>query len=123
MTYNITSVLPSKPVSAPDTGRTTTLPAVESQPASGRDQTLPPDVKHTAAGNNNLEQTVKHLNEYAQTINREVQFSIDKASGRSIVKVIDSKTNEVIRQMPSEEMLALGQTLGGSSGLVIRAKA
>jgi flagellar protein FlaG len=38
-----------------------------------------------------------------------LQFSIHEASGHVIVKVIDTETDEVIRQIPSEAILALAE--------------
>lgn len=38
-----------------------------------------------------------------------LEFSIDKASGDLVVKVVNSETREVIRQIPREEVLAFAQ--------------
>ncbi len=92
-------------------------------PVKDSGKTLPHDVQQLAADSGKLDQVVKHLNDYAQTINREVQFSIDKDSGRTLVKVVDLKTKEVIRQMPSEEVLRLDRYLSRGDGLVFHAKA
>lgn len=47
------------------------------------------------------------LNGYLEETHRGLRFSIDDDSGRTIVRVVDTETDEVIRQIPSEEMLAL----------------
>lgn len=124
MTYDITSALLSTPVRTPETVRSVSPASGDTvtgtpQARSGG-QSLPPDAQQPAA---KLDQVVKQLNEYAQTINREVQFSIDKDSGRTLIKVVDSRTMEVIRQIPSEEVLALDRNLARSDGLVFHAKA
>jgi len=54
---------------------------------------------------------------------RNLQFSIDDATGRSVVKVVDSSTNEVIRQIPSEELLAITRSIDKFSGLFVKQKA
>jgi flagellar protein FlaG len=59
----------------------------------------------------NLKQAVDDLNGYVQNMQRNLQFSIDKDSGTMVVKVIDSKSEKVIRQMPTEETLRLARTL------------
>ena len=41
--------------------------------------------------------------------NTALQFSVDDHSGIRVVKLIDSDTKEVIRQVPSEEMLKLAE--------------
>lgn len=127
MTYDIKSVQVSAPaVTLPTFRNSSVSPAdkVEHQDsASASGQTLPPDAKQLAANNAKLENVVKHLNDYAQTVQREVQFSIDKDSGQTVVKVIDSKTKDLIRQIPSEEVLSLDRRLAQGDGLVFRAKA
>jgi flagellar protein FlaG len=58
-----------------------------------------------------LQQAVTQLNDFAQSIQRNLHFSVDKESGILVTKVIDSKSNEVIRQIPNEETVALAQSL------------
>ena len=43
--------------------------------------------------------------------NRSVQFVKDESSGANVVKVIDDNTGEVIRQLPSEELLGFMRNL------------
>ncbi len=58
-----------------------------------------------------LENVVSQLNAYVQNTQRDIDFSVDDTTGRVIVKVIDSESDEVIRQIPSEEMLAISRHL------------
>ena len=58
-----------------------------------------------------LEKVVSQLNAYIQNTQRDVDFSVDDSTGRVVVRVIDSSTEEVIRQIPSEEMLAISRHL------------
>jgi flagellar protein FlaG len=58
-----------------------------------------------------LKQAVDKLNDYIQNVQRNLQFSIDKDSGAMVVKVIDAKSEKVIRQMPTEETLRLARHL------------
>ena len=58
-----------------------------------------------------LQQAVSKLNDYVQNIQRDLHFSIDKESGAMVVKVIDSKSEKVIRQIPNEETLRLARSL------------
>lgn len=54
----------------------------------------------------------------------EVHFSVDKDSGQYVVKVIDNETKEVLRQLPSEESLAISKNLNRTlKGLLIDSKA
>ena len=54
-----------------------------------------------------LEEAVSQLKDYVQSLKRDMDFSVDDKTGRFVVKVIDSQTKELIRQIPSEEMLAI----------------
>lgn len=58
-----------------------------------------------------LQDAVTRLNEYVQSTNRQLQFSVDKQSGQTIVKVIDLQTDQVVRQIPSDDVLALARQL------------
>ena len=58
-----------------------------------------------------LEKVVSQLNSYIQNTQRDVDFSVDDSTGRVVVRVIDSESEEVIRQIPSEEMLAISRHL------------
>jgi len=58
-----------------------------------------------------LEKVVHQLNAYIQNTQRDMDFSVDDSTGRVVVKVIDSESEQVIRQIPSEEMLAISRHL------------
>ena len=70
-----------------------------------------------AAGGNNSpasgvkasnEQLNKAIDEYvqkAQSISRDLEFKVDKELGRTVITVYDSRTEEVVRQIPAEEAL------------------
>lgn len=69
-----------------------------------------------------LDNSVRNLNDFVQSVRRNLQFSIDSDSGRTVVKVIDAETDKVIRQIPSEEVLSMARRLeeqAGESGLLL----
>lgn len=51
-----------------------------------------------------------------------VQFEFDKEANTMIAKVVDVETGEVIRQMPSEEMVQVSKVLGKLQGLLVSQK-
>ena len=69
------------------------------------------DEAKVAKKSDDLKQAVSQLNDFVQNMQRDLQFSIDKESGTMVVKVIDAKSEKVIRQMPSEETLRLARSL------------
>lgn len=70
-----------------------------------------------------LKDVVKEVNDFVTPFNNSLQFSIDKDSDTMVVKVIDISTKEVIKQIPSEEMLALAKALDQLKGLLVKQKA
>lgn len=54
---------------------------------------------------------VEKLNTQIQSLQRELSFSVDEDSGRTVVKVIDSKTGDIVRQIPSDQVLRLARQL------------
>lgn len=70
-----------------------------------------------------LKDVVKAVNDFVNPFNNSLQFSIDKDSDTMVVKVIDTSTKEVIKQIPSEEMLALAKALDQLKGLLVKQKA
>ena len=63
-----------------------------------------------------LADAVDQLNEYAHGVQRNLEFSVDDSSGRTVVQVVDTETEKVIRQIPSEEMLVLIRSFSESIG-------
>lgn len=63
---------------------------------------------------------VKKLNEYVAPALQTIEFSLDHESKRMIVKVVDTTTHKVLRQIPNEEVVAMSKTLDKLQGLVIR---
>ena len=60
---------------------------------------------------NNLKKAVSQLNDHVQTMQRALLFSVDKGSGTVVVKIIDTESKQVIRQIPTEEALRMAQDL------------
>lgn len=67
-----------------------------------------------------VSQAVSKLNQSAQVNSQGLEFSIDNDSKRTIVKVVDQATKEVLRQIPSPEALELAKSLSSNSGTLIR---
>ena len=58
-----------------------------------------------------IENAVTKLNEFVQTNSTQLNFSVDEGSNKQVVKVTDSKSGDIIRQIPSEEILRLSERL------------
>jgi flagellar protein FlaG len=49
------------------------------------------------------------MQDFVQNVKRELQFSVDKDLGRTVVKVVDSESGDLIRQIPEEIFLELAR--------------
>lgn len=80
------------------------------RPAAQGGNSLPPE-RPQAASFSQLADAMAKLGEYARSIGHDLQFTIDAQDGRTIVKVLDSQTKEVIRQIPPEDALRVARHL------------
>lgn len=72
---------------------------------------------------NELQEVVDSISEFIQSVQRNLEFSVDEESGRVVVKVLARDSGELIRQIPSEEVLKLAQNLDDARSLLFSAKA
>lgn len=77
----------------------------------------------TVAPADQVEQAVKDIRKVVSAVSSDLQFSVDKDSGRTVVKIVDSRTKEVIRQIPGEEVLAIRRALDKMKGLLFSMEA
>lgn len=66
---------------------------------------------------------VNELRAAIAPVEQNLLFSIDDDTGHTVVKVVDAATDEVIRQIPSEEVLAVTKALDKLQGVLIQQKA
>ncbi len=66
-----------------------------------------------------LEKAVQQLNENEKVVQHEILFNIDKDSGKTVIKVMNTTTNEVIRQIPNEEALVFARKLNEGADLTL----
>lgn len=70
-----------------------------------------------------LKQATEKLNQAMRMMASNLQFTVDEETGIDVVKVVDADTKEVIRQFPSEEVLAIAKAFDKLQGLLLREKA
>jgi len=58
-----------------------------------------------------VKEAVTRLNDYVQTVQRNLQFKLDDDSGKTIITVVDKNTLEVVRQIPDDVALRLARDL------------
>jgi len=65
-----------------------------------------------------MQGVVDKLNEFMQSGQRNLNFSVDTDTDETVIKVMDTQTQEVVRQFPSEEALKLTKHIEGMMGLI-----
>ena len=70
-----------------------------------------------------IKQAVQDIQGAVDNLAHNLRFSIDEDTGRTIIKVMDAHTDEVIRQIPTEEAIEIARTLDKIQGLLFNDKA
>lgn len=74
-----------------------------------------------------LKNAVDSVNRAMRQANMSLELSVDSTTKKPVVKMMDSETGELIRQFPSEEVLAIAssidQFLEFQQGLLLKQKA
>lgn len=100
-------------------------PVVAPAPVTPVAATSAPEVPTAATAEPKLEQVQLAIERLKQSIkpslSNTLEFQIDDSTGRTLVKILDTETQKVVRQVPSEEMLIIARALDrmqGRGGLV-----
>ena len=93
------------------------VPPAAAQPSTAQAQAVP------AASAEALQKAVDAINRRLEVSGQNLQFSLDQDSGKTIVRVVDTATKEVIRQIPSEVALAISHSLEKLQGLLLKQQA
>jgi flagellar protein FlaG len=64
-----------------------------------------PERQREKISEDDVQKVVKELNHHLRATNTEMNFSVDKDTEKVVLKIVDSETQEVIRQIPAEEAL------------------
>jgi flagellar protein FlaG len=70
-----------------------------------------------------LQVTLEKLNELVKDQQRDVAFSVDKKANTTVIKFFKTKTGELIKQFPPEEILAMKAKLRENTGWLVDTKA
>lgn len=120
-THNINSavsarVLPGE--SAPVAVTTHKKAAPADQPAGGTKAAPSPD---------QLKSMVETANKAMDKANSSLEFTVDNATNKTIIKVMESQSGKVIMQFPSEEMLSITRAIDHAQrpqqGILLKDKA
>ena len=103
-------------------GPLTATPVMPKQPVERvQAERVLPTAKATSqnVSQKELEQSIEQIQVMMDLRNRSVEFTTDESSGARVVKVVDSNSGDVIRQMPAEELLSFMRNLTRMLGTFI----
>jgi flagellar protein FlaG len=114
---------PGLAVSVPTTGSANAV-VVDQQAVADTQAVQAPSAKNDQPTSAQIKSAVDKANQAMREANTGVEFSIDTDSKKTLIKVVDTKTGETIKQFPSKEMIAISQSIDQfQKGLLLRQKA
>ena len=66
---------------------------------------------------------VEHIQRTIENRSTDLRFTVDSETGKTIVSVIDTQTREVVRQIPTEEIMQVARWIDRMHGLLVNGKA
>lgn len=119
-----TPSLPPSQAIQPDMRAHGVAPAKVIDPAPAPAPASTPDTSPQPASAEALSRAVATINQAMQQSNRAVEFSVDSDTRRTVVRMVDTGTGELIRQFPSEAALAISRNIAElQQGLLLAEKA
>ena len=75
-----------------------------------------------------LDKAVKDLQEFVDSLDRSLSFKRDESINRSIITVRDTNTNQLVRQIPAEEVVEIARQMredldAKRAGMLLRGEA
>jgi len=87
-------------------------------------QTTQANLQQSTPTPEQLKDAVRVINQAMQQANQSLAFSVDSSTKQTVVKLTDTSTGEVIRQFPTQQTLAISQSIDQyQRGLLLTQKA
>ena len=112
---NTSSIQQSQPQPVVDAEMVKKVAAVEIKPSNvQKESQITQDVVAKAA---------TQIQNFVQEMGRNLSFTVDETTGYNVVRVMNPETNEVIRQLPSEELLKIARSMEQLNNVLVNQKA
>ncbi|MEK6736384.1 MAG: flagellar protein FlaG, partial [Pseudomonadota bacterium] len=69
--------------------------------------TVQPAINNLPGSKEPIKQAVQKIQETVDNLAQNLRFSVDEDTGKTIIKVVDAHTEEVIRQFPTEQAIEI----------------
>ena len=90
--------------------------------SSSDDSSIDTRSKKSSTEKEDVKGIVDSLNEYSSILKTQLGFSVNEKDDKVIVMVKNRETDEVIRQIPSEELMKIQETMEELTGLILDKK-
>jgi len=98
--------------------------AAPSKPSVAVEQVAAKPVAEQQPSAEQLKNVVDNINKALKQSNKNLEFSVDDSTQKTVFKLKDTATGDVIRQYPTEDMLAISRAIGEiQQGLLLKQEA
>lgn len=111
--------LPGKEAALPEGEQTSVEKAAEQMPALPQSGGVNEKGRQAEHEEQALAQLVGEINEQAQVVQRQLEFTVDEVTNRTIIRVKNAETGEMIREIPPEELNHIARSLRENSSNVL----
>ena len=112
---NTSSIQQSQPQPVVDAEMVKKVAAIEIKPSNvQKESQITQEVVAKAA---------TQIQNFVQEMGRNLSFTVDETTGYNVVRVMNPETNEVIRQLPSEELLKIARSMEQLNSVLVNQKA
>jgi flagellar protein FlaG len=88
-------------------------------PAAHSVQSAPAAAPAPDVSQETMRAVARQIESYLKANGRDLLFSVDEETGRTVVTVRDKSTGEIIRQIPNAEALRISQALGNQPNALL----
>jgi flagellar protein FlaG len=109
-------------IQAPNPGpyQSASVPTTPStEPSRASPVAAPKAAEDDLQGTPGLRVAVASINKAAKSLTHNVELVLDERSEQPVVRVVDTETGQLVRQIPTEEVLELRRAIDRISGLLI----
>ncbi|MRD55286.1 flagellar biosynthesis protein FlaG [Betaproteobacteria bacterium LSUCC0115] len=82
-----------------------------------------PDLSRVSLSRESAQALVKQISQQLEDSGRSLALSVDEVAGDIVTRVLNPNTGELVRSIPSEEMLRISRNLMSIEGLLINQSA
>ena len=95
------------------------IPTVDAKPKEAPKDQAPQDVQELLGTKEGVESVARVIEDYANDVhNVGLRFQVHEDTGKFVIRVIDERTNEVVREVPPENLLDLAAKMEEMMGML-----